>query len=60
LLQGCPQWSQGCTDAVRLHAEIQVRGYYGARRVTPEDLQVMHRILFSSGTRSCRVLEAYW
>jgi transposase len=39
------RWNQGCTDAVRLHAEIQARGYHGSSRSVRRYLQPLRATL---------------
>lgn len=39
------RWNQGCTDAVRLHAEIQAQGYHGSSRSVRRYLQPLRATL---------------
>ena len=39
------RWNQGCTDAARLHAEIQDQGYQGSKRSTRRYLQPLRAAL---------------
>jgi Transposase/Homeodomain-like domain len=39
------RWNQGCSDAVRLHAEIQARGYHGSSRSVRRYLQPLRATL---------------
>jgi transposase len=39
------RWNQGCTDAIRLHAEIQARGYHGSSRSVRRYLQPLRATL---------------
>jgi transposase len=39
------RWNQGCTDAARLHAEIQAQGYQGSQRSTRRYLQPLRAAL---------------
>ena len=39
------RWNQGCTDAVRLHAEIQAKGYRGSSRSVRRYLQPLRATL---------------
>jgi transposase len=39
------RWNQGCTDAVRLHAEIKARGYRGSSRSVRRYLQPLRAAL---------------
>jgi len=39
------RWNQGCTDAVRLHAEIQAKGYHGSSRSVRRYLQPLRATL---------------
>jgi transposase len=39
------RWNQGCTDAVRLYAEIQARGYHGSSRSVRRYLQPLRATL---------------
>jgi transposase len=39
------RWNQGCTDAVRLHAEIKARGYRGSSRSVRRHLQPLRAAL---------------
>lgn len=39
------RWNQGCTDATRLHAEIQAQGYHGSQRSTRRYLQPLRAAL---------------
>jgi len=42
------RWNQGCIDAVRLHAEIQARGYHGSSRSVRRYLQPLRATLTAS------------
>ena len=42
------RWNQGCTDAVRLHAEIQAQGYHGSSRSVRRYLQPLRATLTAS------------
>jgi len=39
------RWNQGCTDAARLHAEIQAQGYHGSSRSVRRYLQPLRATL---------------
>jgi transposase len=39
------RWNHGCTDAVRLHAEIQAQGYHGSSRSVRRYLQPLRVML---------------
>ena len=39
------RWNQGCTDAARLHTEIQAQGYHGSQRSTRRYLQPLRASL---------------
>jgi transposase len=39
------RWNQGCTDAARLHAEIQAQGYHGSGRSVRRYLQPLRATL---------------
>ena len=45
------RWNQGCTDAVRLHAEIQAQGYHGSSRSVRRYLQPLRATLTAPALR---------